>query len=112
MTRDETINYIGVDGKTYTDQPDRDLAIIEFAEDRGWGLDMIEVGIVVVARAKNLGIEQDEFLDQFDMTQTLDDLAPDVERIARGAVWWLNDQGLLPTGYGYDDERATDGYGQ
>ena len=103
MTRDETIGYISIDGTSDGIDPiPSDLAVIEFAEDRGYPIEADHERVVISAMLTLDGEVTN--LDRYD-------LAKDVSTVAADAVAWLNDQGLLPNGYGYDDERPGDGYG-
>ncbi len=104
MTRDQAVEYLA-DGRTAgMTQADRDATIVEFAEDRGYYVGLQWIYDVEYAKAKRDGVADDEYFENYDGDGN-------IHEVAVAAVEWLTDQGLLPDGYGYDDERATDGYG-
>ena len=103
MTRDQAVEYLGLRDGEKTDTTDGNLAVIEFATDRGYYLDCWDELPVEYTIA-----QQEGFPGYDDYTGNLDD---DLTAVARGAVAYLRDEGLLPQGYGYDSERPGDGFG-
>jgi len=102
MTRDQAVQYLGLDA-TADDLTETNMAVIQFAADRGFYLDAweeIPVEFTIARQEGFPGYEQYE-----------GDLEYDLTCVAQGAVEFLRDEGLLPIGYGYDPERPDDGYG-
>jgi len=105
MTKDQAVEYLTIDKvMRQTDDSDRDATIIEFAQDRGFYVGFQWDFDVEYAIAKRDGVEDDEYFENYDGDGNVRD-------VAREAVEWLNDEGLLPQGYGYDDTRPGDGFG-
>ncbi len=102
MTRDQAVEYLGLesDGKTTV----TNMAVIEFACDRGFYLDAWDEMPVEYTIAR-----QEGFTGYGRYEGDLDD---DLTAVARGAVGFLRDEGLLPIGYGYDPERPGEGFGR
>ena len=106
MTKTDAIAYLGLlDGISDETVQVQNLTIIEFAEDRGyWSADLRVDGAVEHARAVGAGEEP------YDAARD-DDLDGEIAAAATRAVEYLNDEGLLPHGYGYDPSRPLDGFG-
>jgi len=101
MTRDQAVEYVTVGSTAGMTATDKARAVIHFAEDRGYWLDDMDYGTIMFDNDRRNGFKVDY----------CGDLDGDLTDLANRAAEWLTDQGLLPDGYGYDDERATDGYG-
>ena len=104
MTKDQAYDYLTIGEVMQQTERDRDLAVIDFAQDRGH-----YVGVWCEAIVEHAISEREPHLP--DYGEYDGDLDTDIRNIAREAVEWLNDEGLLPQGYGYDDERPGDGFG-
>ena len=106
MTGTEAIDYLGLlDGIQHLNQENRQLAIIEFATDRGYSIGFFDIMTVEYAQAKTDGVHDDEFFEGFEYDPN------DLTLVANDAVEYLNDLGLLPTGYGPDRPHYDDGFG-
>ena len=107
MTKTDAIDYLGLlDGVRGETVQVQNLAVIEFAEDRGyWSADLRVDGAVEHARAISAG---EAPFDEYGF----DDIDGDIAAASVGAIEYLNDEGLLPEGYGYDPARPLDGFGQ
>ena len=103
MTRDQAVEYLGLRDGDKTDTTDGNLAVIEFACDRGFYLDCWDELPVEYTIGRQTGLYG---YDDYE-----GDLEADLTCVARGAVNYLRDEGLLPQGYGYDPQRPGDGFG-
>lgn len=106
MMKTDAISYLGLlDGISNETVQVQNLAVIEFAEDRGyWIADLLPGLAVNHARAIGAGTE-------LEAEHSAQDLDTEVAAAATLAVEYLNDQGLIPNGYGYDPTRPLDGFG-
>ena len=104
MTKDQAYDYLTIGEVMEYGEQDRDLAVIDFAQDRGYYMGVWLESVYEHACA----VRDPQFPDYGPYDGDLDG---DLRNIAIEAVEWLNDQGLLPTGYGYDPTRPSDGFG-
>ena len=104
MTGTDAIDYLGLqeDCRIAVDR-DSHLAIIEFAEDRGFYTGVWDGIPVEYATAQASGLEG---YDDYD-----GDLDQDLVRIATEAIDYLTEIGLLPEGYGTRTPGYHEGFG-
>ena len=106
MTGTEAIDYLGLlDDQRRSNIRDRQLAVIEFAEDRGYFIGFFDVMTVEYARARVDDNHTDEFFEGFEFSDS------DLTFVAQDATAYLNDNGILPEGYGPDAPHHDDGFG-
>ena len=104
MTGTEAIDYLGLlDGERRANIRDRQLAVIEFAYDRGWYAGVWNEWTIETATARSAGLNG---YDEYE-----GDLDADLAYVTSEAVQYLNETGLLPEGYGPDEPHHDDGYG-
>ena len=104
MTGTEAVDYLGLqDACREWLERDKNLSIVEFAEDRGYYTGEWFGLTVEYAQAQVAGFPG---YDDYE-----GDLDRDLAAVAEEAIEYLTDNGILPNGYGYLPEHYRDGYG-
>jgi len=84
-----------------------DIALVDYAESNGFGLDSDELKILNACYRLEQSVDKNTLRD----VGYLEAFTADLQRIATSALAWLNDRGVLPSGYGQDPARSDDGFG-
>ena len=105
MVKTDAITYLDIGAAEKMTDAEIDLCIVRHASENGYYMDLLQE-LVAETALINAG-----WVDGVEPVAYEGDLAGDLSIVADDAIAYLNDVGLLPKGYGYDETRAGDGWG-
>ncbi|MDK1104091.1 MAG: hypothetical protein QGD93_10830 [Actinomycetota bacterium] len=105
MVKTDAITYLDIGAAEKMTDAEIDLCIVRHASENGYYMDLLQE-LVAETALINAG-----WVDGVEPVGYDGDLAGDLSIVADDAIAYLNDTGLLPGGYGFDDTRAGDGWG-
>jgi len=107
MIKLEAVEYLGIGKGGRMTRIELDIALVDYAEANGFGLDSNESRVLNVCYR----LVEAKGCDKLSATSIGQTFIADLQRIATSALVWLNDRGVLPSGYGQDPVRSDDGFG-